>query len=75
MSDAWITARCPACGGGSSLFVAEGGFVTCARLDCPDPEAAHKALEAAGSDLVRKHPAQTAARASVTDRSGGRLTP
>jgi hypothetical protein len=67
MSAAWITARCPACGGSNSLFVASGGYITCARIDCPDPEAAHAALEAAGST-------QTAARAGAEDRSGGRLT-
>ncbi|MEU1088983.1 DUF6085 family protein [Streptomyces sp. NPDC005892] len=27
---------CPACGG-SSLFLGEGGHVTCSRLDCPNP--------------------------------------
>ncbi|WP_181360817.1 DUF6085 family protein [Streptomyces sp. S1D4-14] len=45
MSAVWITARCPACGGSNSLFVADGGYITCARIDCPDPEAAHKTLE------------------------------
>jgi hypothetical protein len=49
----WVTARCPACGGSSSLFVADGGFLTCARLDCPDPEAAQKALD----DAARAVPA------------------
>lgn len=34
-----VSGRCPACGG-ASLFLGSGGFVTCARLDCPDPEAA-----------------------------------
>lgn len=41
----WIAARCPACGGSNCLFVAEGGFITCSRIGCPDPEAAHKVLE------------------------------
>lgn len=31
-----VAGRCPACGG-ESLFLADGGHVTCRRLDCPDP--------------------------------------
>lgn len=31
-----VAGRCPGCGG-SSLFLGSGGYVTCARLDCPDP--------------------------------------
>lgn len=41
----WITARCPACGWDGCLFVANGGYTTCSRIDCPDPEAGHAALE------------------------------
>lgn len=26
-------------------MLADGGYVTCRRLDCPDPEAAHRAIE------------------------------
>ena len=33
-----VEGRCPACGG-ASLFLGEGGYVTCARLDCPEPTA------------------------------------
>lgn len=29
---------CPACGG-RSLFIGEGGWITCSRLDCPEPDA------------------------------------
>jgi hypothetical protein len=68
MSTGWITARCPACGWSNVLFVADGGYVTCSRIECPDPEAAHATLEGAG-------PTQTAARAGAKDRSGDRLTP
>jgi hypothetical protein len=39
-----IQARCPACGG-HSLMLADGGYITCRRLDCPNPEAAHDAIE------------------------------
>jgi hypothetical protein len=67
VSAVWITARCPACGGSNGLFVAEGGYITCARLDCPDPEAAHVALEAAG-------PTQTAARAGARGADAGPAT-
>lgn len=41
MSD--VQGRCPACGG-ASLFLGEGGHVTCRRLDCPDPSAADDML-------------------------------
>ncbi len=41
MSD--VQGHCPACGG-SSLFLGEGGHVTCRRLDCPDPSAADDML-------------------------------
>lgn len=39
-----VQGRCPACNG-ESLMLASGGYITCRRLDCPDPEAAHKAIE------------------------------
>lgn len=31
-----VQGRCPACGG-ASLFLGDGGHVTCRRLDCPNP--------------------------------------
>ena len=34
---------CPACGGGS-LFVGEGGYVTCSIIGCPEPHAPSRAL-------------------------------
>jgi hypothetical protein len=45
MSYPHVQGRCPACGGSQSLFLAEGGYVTCARVECPDPEAATRLLE------------------------------
>lgn len=39
-----VQGRCPACHG-TSLFLGGGGYVTCARLECPDPEAATRILE------------------------------
>ncbi|MFG2748052.1 hypothetical protein [Streptomyces xanthophaeus] len=39
-----VQGRCPACHW-SSLFLADGGYVTCRRLECPDPDAASRALE------------------------------
>ncbi|MFE2326102.1 DUF6085 family protein [Streptomyces sp. NPDC059385] len=39
-----VQGRCPACHG-QSLFLGEGGYVTCSRIDCPDPEAATRILE------------------------------
>lgn len=38
-----VTGRCPACKG-ESLFLADGGHVTCSRIDCPDPSAADWSL-------------------------------
>lgn len=39
-----VAGHCPGCGS-SSLFVANGGHITCARLDCPDPCAADRVLD------------------------------
>ncbi|WP_461707338.1 hypothetical protein [Streptomyces prasinus] len=44
-----VQGRCPACGG-SSLFLGEGGHVTCSRLDCPAPAEADDLLH--GRDSV-----------------------
>ncbi len=38
-----VAGHCPGCGG-TSLFLANGGHLTCARLDCPDPCAADRVL-------------------------------
>lgn len=38
-----IQGRCPACGG-ESLMLADGGYLTCRRLDCPQPDAASEVL-------------------------------
>ncbi|MET9517400.1 hypothetical protein [Streptomyces sp. NPDC002994] len=39
-----IQGRCPACHG-QSLFLGDGGYVTCSRIDCQDPDAASVVLE------------------------------
>lgn len=39
-----VQGRCPACNG-ESLMLADGGYITCRRLDCPNPEAAQQAIE------------------------------
>ncbi|MFC9268980.1 hypothetical protein ACFTXJ_14555 [Streptomyces zhihengii] len=41
-----VAGRCPACKG-SSLFLGDGGYVACSRIDCPEPDAAHTAIETA----------------------------
>lgn len=38
-----VQGRCPACGG-SSLFLGDGGYVTCSRIDCPNPSAPDELL-------------------------------
>ncbi|MEV7470240.1 hypothetical protein AB0O20_27605 [Streptomyces kronopolitis] len=47
-----VQGNCPACRGSNSLFLGDGGYVTCARLDCPEPDAATTLLE-------QQHPAAT----------------
>lgn len=47
-----VQGRCPACSG-SSLFLGEGGHVTCSRLDCPDPTAADDLLHGGEAALAR----------------------
>ncbi|MBZ6290436.1 helix-hairpin-helix domain-containing protein [Streptomyces olivaceus] len=44
-----VQGRCPACGG-TSLFLGEGGHVTCSRIDCPAPGEADDLLH--GQDSV-----------------------
>ena len=44
-----VQGRCPACNG-SSLFLGSGGYVTCSRLDCPDPCAADDQLHRGRAD-------------------------
>ncbi|MCP3820098.1 DUF6085 family protein [Streptomyces sp. A3M-1-3] len=39
-----VQGRCPACGW-ESLFLGDGGYVTCFRLECPEPDAASTVLE------------------------------
>jgi hypothetical protein len=39
-----VQGRCPACGGGA-LFLGDGGYVTCPRIGCPEPDAASTLLE------------------------------
>lgn len=38
-----VQGQCPACGR-ESLFLGDGGYVTCAILECPQPEAASDLL-------------------------------
>lgn len=32
-----VEGRCPACGSDGTLFLANGGYVTCGWIECPDP--------------------------------------
>lgn len=43
-----VQGRCPACGC-SSLFLGNGGYVTCGLLGCPDPTAANRNI---GDDIA-----------------------
>jgi hypothetical protein len=40
-----VQGHCPACSW-DSLFLGTGGYVTCSRIECPDPTAASNLLEA-----------------------------
>lgn len=44
MRDPQVQGYCPM-GCGKSLFLGNGGFVTCGNLECPDPEAVTKLIE------------------------------
>ncbi|MGC5534206.1 hypothetical protein [Streptomyces sp. SR-10] len=46
-----VQGRCPACGA-VSLFLGEGGHVTCARIGCPNPCAADELLHGGEEALV-----------------------
>ncbi|MFC5802769.1 DUF6085 family protein [Streptomyces formicae] len=39
-----VQGKCPACGK-TSLFLGSGGYVTCSRIECPEPDAASTVLE------------------------------
>ncbi|MEV6081809.1 DUF6085 family protein [Streptomyces sp. NPDC052069] len=39
-----VQGHCPACHS-ESLFLGSSGYVTCARIDCPEPDAASTLLE------------------------------
>lgn len=47
-----VQGRCPACGA-ASLFLGEGGHVTCSRIDCPEPSAADDMLHGGEEALVQ----------------------
>lgn len=51
-----VKGKCPACGG--SLFLGEGGYVTCSFIGCPNPSAPSELLGAISGkineDLVRQ---------------------
>ncbi|MFE7485446.1 hypothetical protein [Streptomyces sp. NPDC057552] len=47
-----VQGRCPACGA-ASLFLGEGGHVTCARIECPNPCAADDLLHGGEAALVQ----------------------
>lgn len=47
-----VQGRCPACGA-ASLFLGEGGHVTCARIECPNPCAADDMLRGGETALIQ----------------------
>jgi hypothetical protein len=38
-----VQGRCPACGW-TSLFLGNGGYITCSRIECPQPDAATEVI-------------------------------
>lgn len=47
-----VQGRCPACNS-ASLFLADGGYITCSWIDCPNPDAAASLLEQGGATMHR----------------------
>ncbi|MEV5854621.1 DUF6085 family protein [Streptomyces anulatus] len=47
-----VQGRCPACGA-ASLFLGEGGHVTCSRIDCSEPGAVDELLHGGEAALVQ----------------------
>ncbi|MGQ4733312.1 hypothetical protein ACUN3E_37355 [Streptomyces sp. Ju416(a)] len=47
-----VQGHCPACGA-ASLFLGEGGHVTCARIECPNPCAADELLHGGEAALAQ----------------------
>jgi hypothetical protein len=33
----WLKHPCPACGSTGTLFIGNGGYLTCSLIGCPDP--------------------------------------
>ncbi|MCI3277596.1 hypothetical protein [Streptomyces cylindrosporus] len=69
-----VQGRCPACRW-RSLFVGDGGHITCSRLECPTPEAADQLLHGeritAGTPLVctdERHAAKVTALEGERDQ-------
>lgn len=51
-----IQGRCPACNG-STLFLADGGYITCSWIECPNPDAASQIIGEVAD--ARQHGAYT----------------
>ena len=58
-----VQGKCPACGG-PSLFLGEGGYITCSRTDCQNPAAADDLLHGEHT-FVRKDWHEGKVRAEV----------
>ena len=68
-----VNGRCPACGA-QSLFLADGGYITCRRVDCPNPDAASDILEAASPHHIVKIEASSfSVQHPLVERLGGEL--
>lgn len=61
-----VQGRCPACGW-ASLFLGNGGHVTCSRLECPNPSAA--------DDLLHGEPGLAATQATEPEEGQHDLLP
>lgn len=60
-----VQGRCPACRG-ASLFLGNGGHITCARLDCPNPTAVDDLLH--GEPAPAHNAGPTVAECAAADR-------
>lgn len=51
----WIKGKCPTCHSVNTLFIAQGGYLTCSYSGCTDPDAASVELHMTRGELTGEH--------------------
>lgn len=68
-----VQGHCPACGG-RSLFLGDGGYITCANIECPVPSAASDVLaDGETRHVVRLDASVFTVRHPLHERIGDRM--